>query len=337
MVNIFSIRIVKPVLAAGYAVSISCAVYAETEAEADAAGNGADDSFFNHNFSAEIQRYSETYQVDDVTVTFKPENRSYHYQLGIGTHWGLGISQFNASDDIAESLPAPDRPNRMAQVRAEQDAQSNSVTLSYYFSSAWTSLTYTQGVNEQYIGYLGPGKAFELDEKNDYTTWSLGVGTHHYVGNSLFGLQLYLDRQASEYESTLAQAEGTILLRNVTRQASNETSLGYVSRVAANMGYEFYGENWLLYPELGLSHTRTVSGRAEQFQQSSSRWVSGDRSATFNEEGTASSNVDSNPINSGYISLSGYWHSWHVSLRRQHTFSQDSDADVTSVSMSFGF
>ena len=174
-------------------------------------------------------------------------------------------------------------------------------------------------------------------EESNYTTYSLSSGINHYIGDLLIGAQGYLDVQLTDYQSSLRQAEGSVELRSVTSQSTEEDAQGLIGTAITSIGYEFYGEKWLIYPELSFSHTRTLDGTVNQYQQSSSRWVGTDQSNAFNDEGESINDAEANPVSSWTISNYVYWSGWSVRMSRQHVMGQPTEQDTVSFSLGWNY
>lgn len=292
---------------------------------------------YSHNLTYNQSRYEEEYEVDDFVLTFRPSATNRSYQLGIGKRWSIGLSEYYSYGDIEESMAIPLLPDRQANLTASHEIYSRTASLNYYFDTWWLGGAYITSVDEQEVLFRSPNKAFEVLEDSQYTTYSLSSGISHYVGDLVLGGQTYLDVQLTDYESSIRHAEGTVDLRNVLSQTTEKDAQGVIGTIVTSIGYEFYGEKWLIYPELSISHTRTLDGTVNQYQQSSSRWVGTDQTNTFNDEGESIDDAEANPVTSWTASNYIYWDGWSARFSRQHVLGQPYEQDTFSVSLGWQY
>jgi len=294
---------------------------------------------YSHNFSYERSQYEEEYLIDDLTLTFRPISNSAGYELSIWPNWSAGFGLYKSFGEISDTLsPGPNSQNdQNSRVEAEHRIASQNLYLYRYFEAWWASISYIQGQDEQIITFRSPNKVFQLEDDSRYQTYSLGAGKSIYTGQWVVGLHGYLDYQQSESDYRYVLGEGTVLNRVVSDTNTDENSVGFVGTIGINGGYDFYLNNFTISPNLAWSHTRTLDGEVNQFQQSQNRFVTTDRTTSIGEESESVRDSEANPISIWTLSTSVMWGNWWLRGSRQHTAGAPANEDVYGIAVGWRF
>lgn len=292
---------------------------------------------FSYSFSYERSQYEEEYLIENVPLTFRPISNSLGYELSIWPNWSVGLGLYQSHGEINDIDPIEtnNQDIRYSRVAAEHDITSQNIYLYHYFESWWASISYIQGQDEQVITFRSPNKAFQLEDDSHYQTYSIGAGKSIYTGQWVVGLHGYLDYQQSQSDYSLHLGQGTITDRVVTDINADEHSVGYVGTVGLNGGYDFYLNDFTISPNVAWSHTRTLDGEVNQFQQSQDRYVTTDRTTIVGEESVR--NSEANPTSIWTLSTSVMWGNWWLRGSRQHTAGAPANEDVYGIAVGWRF
>ena len=292
---------------------------------------------YSHNFSYERSQYEEEYLIEGVPLTFRPISNSVGYQLSIWPSWSVGLGLYKSHGEINDIDPieTTNQDVRYSRVQAEHNITSQNIYLYRYFESWWASISYIQGQDEQIISFRSPNKVFQLEDDSRYQTYSIGAGKSFYKGQWILGLHGYLDYQQSKSDYSLHLGQGTVTNRVVTDTNADEHSVGYVGTVGLSGGYDFYLNNFTISPNVSWSHTRTLDGEVNQFQQSQDRYVTTDRTTVVGEESVR--NSEANPISIWTLSTSVMWGNWWLRGSRQHTAGAPANEDVYGIAVGWRF
>lgn len=294
---------------------------------------------YGHSISYERSQYEEEYLIEDLTLTFKPVANSVNYEFSIWPNWTFGIGHYQSQGEIDDTLPA-DADSllaRNATVEAEHEIKNHNLYVYRYFDSWWSSLSYIRGEDDQVITFRSPNKVFRLEDDTEYQTYSLGIGRTFYMGQWVLGAHGYLDYQNTHSDYRYVLGQGTVSNRLVTSTNTDEHSVGYIGTVGANAGYDFTINSLMLSPNLAWSHTRTLDGEVNQFQQSQNRLVTTDRTTSIGEESESIRNSAANPISIWTASTSILWGNGWLRISRQHTSGAPFNEDVYGMALGWRF
>jgi len=292
----------------------------------------ADDSIKQHHLTAEKSQYHESYEIDDVTLAFQPVTWLLGYGFSVNPNWTLGYQGYRTQGEVEDLLPLPPENGvPFGRLTGEHEFTSHSIYATRGFGNRWLGVSFALGQESRAVEFRSPNKAYRLSDETTYKTLSLNAGQSFFYDAWVLTAQTYFDYQTTLNQYDFHFADGPRENRLVSDLLVDQDSAGYIGSLSFSAGYDLFVWDLTLHPSITWSHTRTLYGDINAFQQSGQRQINPEQVTQFSESDQSTMNSEANPSSVWRLATSVYWSSGWLNVSRQHVAGGAFGDDVFSL------